>query len=423
MDYQDLESTLIEADDKRTKIKKFFTKKNSIIVAFVSLLIILVTSLGFNLYSMIDSVPSTTPASVKLTFDDQRIPLQPKVKQNGTTIECQREFFLFHQDQNHVCEVTGLIIKNDTTNVTIIGNKLTNVLYIFNFEVYKLPKEIFEKFTNLKHLIVNGNHLQILETDTFDGGNQLEVLRLSNNDLKRLQTSIFKNLRNLKTLDLGRNKLEIIESGAFFGLESLERIYLSDNFLKQIPPSLFYPLKKLISLSLENNQIMGLDDDTFIYNKFMKSIGLSNNSFKVLQNELFEYFENLTDLSISELRINSLDLNGTSISTLVIRNTDITNITLSNFPKILVSYGTNIEFMKFVINLNTADFGKIPNWGGIFYNKNVRFLFFLQNEIATQENIEMYDLNFRKHKFLPELDYQTINREKYIAVEYEASSD
>lgn len=78
------------------------------------------------------------------------------------------------------------------------------MLYIFNYEVYKLPKEIFTKFINLKHLIVNGNHMQILEKDTFESGQHLEVLRLSNNDLIELESFVFKELPNLKTLDLGR---------------------------------------------------------------------------------------------------------------------------------------------------------------------------------------------------------------------------
>lgn len=287
--------------------------------------------------------------------------------------------------------MTGLVIKNDT-NVTIIGNNLTNVLYIFSLEVYKLPKEIFRKFTNLKHLIVNGNHLQILEFDTFEGAENLEVLRLSNNDLKQLQSLIFHVMRNLKTLDLGRNKIERIESETFDGLHNMERLYLSDNNLKSLPPDVFRPLNRLLSLSLENNQISFLSDDTFRNNKLVRSMGLSNNTFKSLQNEIFRQFDNLSDLSLSELRITSLDLNGTTnISTLVIRNTDLVNITLSNFPKILVSYGTNIEFLQFVIDNATADFKKIPNWGGIFYNKNIRFLFYFKSEIATQENIQSYD--------------------------------
>lgn len=94
-------------------------------------------------------------------------PKDPRPIYNETqVIECKREFFLFHQDSNHVCEVQNILIKNDT-KVIVKGNNLTTVLHIFSLEVYKLPKEIFIEFRNLKNLIVNGNHLQILEKDTF----------------------------------------------------------------------------------------------------------------------------------------------------------------------------------------------------------------------------------------------------------------
>jgi Leucine-rich repeat (LRR) protein len=274
--------------------------------------------------------------------------------------------------------VTNLVIKNDT-NYTIIGNDLTNVLHIFNYEVYKLPKEIFSKFTSLKHLVVNANHLKILESDTFDDADKLEVLRFSNNDLEDVPSYVFKNMKSLKTLDLGRNKIESLHDDSFRGLGILERLYLSDNNLKIIPKKVFYPLRKIVTLSLENNQISELGDDTFRYNVAMRSLGLSNNTFSYLQTELFRYFLNLSDLSISDLRITTIDLNGTStINTLVIRNTDLLNITMSNFPKILVSYGTNLEVMKFIVNKFTANFTRIPNWGGMYYNKNIRFIFFIE---------------------------------------------
>lgn len=287
--------------------------------------------------------------------------------------------------------MSSVVIKNDT-NVTINGNSNINVLYIFNFEVYKLPKEIFKKFINLKHLIVNGNHVQLLEDDTFDDAARLEVLRLSNNDLRQLKPFVFHAMNNLKTLDLGRNKIETIDSKSFIGLSNLERLYLSDNSLKLLPSRILFPLKKLISLSLENNQIARFDSDVFKENKLIRSMGLSNNTFKEIQNEIFSDLSDLTDLSVSELRLTSLNLNGTkNIQTLVLRNTDIADITLSNFPKILVTFGTNIELMKFVIDETTADFRKIPNWGGMFYNKNIRFLFYFKKQIASPENIESYD--------------------------------
>ncbi len=235
-------------------------------------------------------------------MNDQRA--APTIKEsrpayNGTQlIECKREFFLFHKDSNHVCEVQNIIIKNDT-KIIVKGNDLTTVLHIFSIEVYKLPREIFREFQSLKNLIVNGNHLKIIEKRTFTDA-KLEVLRLSNNELTELNSYVF-NMSSLKTLDLGRNKISQISSEAFAGLWSLERLYLSDNNLKSLASDVFYSMKNLSFLSLENNQLTKLDDDIFKFNPVMKSLGLSNNSFTELRNEIFHYFENLVDLSVNIL--------------------------------------------------------------------------------------------------------------------------
>lgn len=266
-----------------------------IIGSYVSIGVLLLISIIFNITFMMSN-----QCQVKINLEDQRMNVVKDIKPiyNGTqVIECKREFFLFHQDQNHVCEVVNIQIKNDT-KVIVKGNDMTTVLHIFSMEVYKIPEEIFKEFSNLKNLIVNGNHLRVIEKTTFKEAKLLEVLRLSNNELTELNAFAF-NMPCLKTLDLGRNRLEKIASQAFSGLHSLERLYLSDNNLKAISSDVFYSLPKLSFLSLENNQLSKLDDDLFKNNPLMKSLGLSNNSFTEIRNEVFHYFENLTDLSVS----------------------------------------------------------------------------------------------------------------------------
>jgi Leucine-rich repeat (LRR) protein len=263
------------------------------------LALLLVLSFSLNLFLKATSCQ----CQVKPNLEDQRLSninkdTQPLAYNDTQIIKCKREFFLFHQDQNHVCEVVNIYIKNDTKEVIVYGNELTTVLHIFSNEVHYIPEEIFKEFPSLKNLIVNGNHLQIIERTTFRAAKLLEVLRLSNNELVELNAHIF-NMQYLKTLDLGRNRLERIASEAFSGLVALERLYLSDNNLKTIPSDIFYPLPKLSFLSLENNQFTKLDDDIFKNNPQMKSLGLSNNSFTELKNEIFHYFNNLTDLSVS----------------------------------------------------------------------------------------------------------------------------
>lgn len=87
---------------------------NRIIVAVAILSLLLIASFGFNVYSITTTAPPTTAtlSPVRATFDDQRLLIQPKVKQNGTTIECQREFFLFHIDQ--VNRIFKVLVENCT---------------------------------------------------------------------------------------------------------------------------------------------------------------------------------------------------------------------------------------------------------------------------------------------------------------------
>lgn len=87
---------------------------------YILLGFLLSVSFIFNLYFVTISNQCQTKAIV----EEQRVNIPQKDTRpiyNGTqVVECKREFFLFHQDQNHVCEVVNILIKNDTK---IIGKK------------------------------------------------------------------------------------------------------------------------------------------------------------------------------------------------------------------------------------------------------------------------------------------------------------
>lgn len=108
-------------NSKVQAISKFLVKLDRIIVAVTILSLLLIASFGFNVYSITTTPQTTTTLSpIRGNFDDQRLLIQPKVKQNGTTIECQREFFLFHQDQ--VYRIFKLFAKD----VMILGGCMTD---------------------------------------------------------------------------------------------------------------------------------------------------------------------------------------------------------------------------------------------------------------------------------------------------------
>lgn len=66
---------------------------------------------------------------------------------------------------------------------------------------------------------------------------------------------------------------------------------------------------------------------------------------------------------------------------------------------------------------------RLPNYGGIFFNKNVRFVFRFKKEIAMEENLEKYDNKIRSHIRIPELDYTMNDGSEFITVEYIARGD
>lgn len=93
-------------------------------IGYISLGFLLLVSFIFNIYF----VTSSNQCQTKAIVEEQRMmsipPKDTRPIYNGTqVVECKREFFLFHQDQNHVCEVVNIIIKNDTK---IIGKNNVN---------------------------------------------------------------------------------------------------------------------------------------------------------------------------------------------------------------------------------------------------------------------------------------------------------
>ena len=74
-------------------------------------------------------------------------------------------------------------------------------------------------------LLLNGNQLIKIETDTFQGLKSLEKLRLTNNDISVIESGSFKSLNEIKELYLSDNRLTTLRKDAF-GSIPLESLYL-----------------------------------------------------------------------------------------------------------------------------------------------------------------------------------------------------
>lgn len=337
----------------------------------------------------------------------------------NVSLECKKEYYNYWND--YICDFYDVSVREDSI-VTIPSDN--NNQYAINFttihfhgpQLYKIPTNLCTIFKNLKKIVVKGMKLVLIEQDTFMNGDNMEKIYLSGNLIKKLDANIFVNMKKLRILELNDNEIESIDKDCLNGLVSLERLYLNDNKIKVVPVGIFNALTKLVFLTLDSNQIETIEKDLFLHNNLLKYLGLSNNKIQNISKEVFLKFDNLTDLSMSDNLLRELDLNGTFVSTLVIRNNvELKKLILSNFPKMLVSAQSPIDNVEII---DAKEFQRYPNWNGFWFSKNIIFTFYVKKTPNTQDNIESYDGLIRHHVFKPELDYVTEDGSQYIAVQY-----
>ena len=80
------------------------------------------------------------------------------------------------------------------------------------------------------------------------------------NIITRIKPYSFQKLKNLKKLNLERNQ---IDSNGFQGLDNLEELYLGNNNFAKIESNSFQYLNKLKELDLSSNQIEQIDPNEF----------------------------------------------------------------------------------------------------------------------------------------------------------------
>lgn len=105
----------------------------------------------------------------------------------------------------------------------------------------------------LQSLELNGNLMQVLKTNMFEGLVHLCYLNLSNNKISTIEQDAFKDLDKLKTLYLNGNQLSHLSLTTFDHVYNLETLGLANCNIKTIEPSLFDKFNNLTELRLEHN--------------------------------------------------------------------------------------------------------------------------------------------------------------------------
>uniref|UniRef100_A0A8C7XFM5 LRRCT domain-containing protein n=1 Tax=Oryzias sinensis TaxID=183150 RepID=A0A8C7XFM5_9TELE len=135
-------------------------------------------------------------------------------------------------------------------------------------------------------IYLDGNQLETLAPEMFEGLAALLVLDLTRNKLTGPGAGIFDGLTNLTVLNLGRNNIKNLEEGIFDQLTSLEELILHGNKIEGIAPQVFWSLGKLKILTLSGNHLQTVPHKSFYNMPELSKLTIYKNPLLSLPNEL-----------------------------------------------------------------------------------------------------------------------------------------
>ncbi|KAK6110178.1 Leucine rich repeat family protein [Brugia pahangi] len=171
------------------------------------------------------------------------------------------------------------ITKNMLTTATMLSSlpKLISLNLNYN-QLTDLPDNVFKGTENLRHLLLKGNKICSLSSNSlFDIKNILELLDLSDNCLSDIPAQNLRNCIRLMYLDLSHNAIKKIANFELMNLPLLKELRINNNQINYIAPMAFMNVPLLEHLYLRNNLISSIQTE-----------------------RLFQVFKNLEVLDMSE---------------------------------------------------------------------------------------------------------------------------
>ena len=159
-----------------------------------------------------------------------------------------------------------IIITILSLSTIIIKSKELNETILFETYGYSVDSIIID---------LNGQSIDVIDSDTFKYYTKLKVLYLDDNKLKSINNLIFNNLNQLNEIWIESNNIIQIDKNAFIGLNNLKLICLNNNPISDMFPN------KLTNLCDLNNQECQIKINEKCTNKTSTTITSSiGNKFK-----------------------------------------------------------------------------------------------------------------------------------------------
>lgn len=194
-------------------------------------------------------------------------------------------------------------------------NKLEKLLLDCN-KIIRLKSNVFKGLVSLEKLSLMNCEIDTIEKDSFEGLKKLKELYLNNsseleklfpdiekNKIKELNTNQFNGLDNLETLDLFNCKIACFGNHCFEKLKKLQKLRLTDNPIKIIKANFFNGLDSLEQLFLGFCRIESIEADSFSSLLKLNELFLLQNNISTLDANLFRDSRELYELYIGNYQV------------------------------------------------------------------------------------------------------------------------
>ncbi|XP_014245370.1 chaoptin [Cimex lectularius] len=162
------------------------------------------------------------------------------------------------------------------------GNRLCKLPFgLFNSEIHR----------QLRDVRISYNHLQIIESNVFDGLEELQYIVLAGNQISNIESYAFTNLPNKVSIFLSENRIANIGLKAFSSIHDFLKLDLHCNELHEFSLASFFNVTNAdhpLSLNLSRNALMNLQTGDFVGGLFVSSVDLSYNVLSEVPKLFFE---------------------------------------------------------------------------------------------------------------------------------------
>uniref|UniRef100_A0A915PH04 Chaoptin n=1 Tax=Setaria digitata TaxID=48799 RepID=A0A915PH04_9BILA len=165
-------------------------------------------------------------------------------------------------------------------------------------ELKKIPQHAFSSIQNsLIKLNLKGNRIRSINTDDFDGMENLMELVLADNHIETIEEAAFSKMQKLIKLDVSHNPITSWNPHAFQGLShAIETLDLANTGLFSLPKIDNHGLRLL---NISNNKIHEVNAAQLHHNRKLTTLDISYNNFKELDPGIFAELVELKHLNVT----------------------------------------------------------------------------------------------------------------------------